>query len=300
MPDWLQIGSVVPTRKFGGWLTILVLGMLVLVACGESDDPPPTELVIIPGNTTEVGESPELEQTIIAMQATNTALQSTLIAIQSDGTTTDANQTPPAATVENTPENVEAATTEPSSEVPTDTPIPTETLPPSAFPTARIELISAVEQVFERGRMLWFRENRRIWVLVGDEVDPTSGEWLCFEDTYLDDEIEFDPAFNPAEDTTTESVFPDGVVQQPIRGFGKLWRQNNELRERIGWALASEVEHSARRDYIAGGTLDSNDEYVPGPGEWRIHSFYGGTLILLEDELGSDCPTGTWRLRQSN
>jgi hypothetical protein len=299
MLDWLQLKSILPTRKLGAWVTVLVIGVLLLAACGESDDPPPTELVIIPGNTAVVGDNPELEQTIIAMQATNFALQSTLIAIQSGETSTE-NQTPVDATVEATLENAEVGPTELLPEDLTITPMPTETLPPSAFPTPRAEVITVVEQVFEQGRMLWFRESRRVWVLVGDDVDPERGEWLCFEDTYLDSEIEFDPEFNPTEGTTTVSAFPDAVVQQPIRGFGKLWRGNDELREQVGWALASEVEHSARRDYLAGGTLDSNDEYVPGPGEWRIHSFYGGTLILLEDELGSDCPSGTWRLRQTS
>jgi hypothetical protein len=283
MLDWLQTKSVV--------LAVLMVSVLVLTACGESDDPPPTELVIIPGNTAVVGDRPELEETIVAMQATNFALQSTLIAIQSGNTTVE-------VTAGSTSENVEVATNASVSGGATPTPAPTETLPPSAFPTPRVEIITVVEQVFEKGRMLWFRESRRVWVLVGDNVDPDRGEWLCYEDTYLDSEIEFDPEFNPAEGTTTLSTFPDAVVQQPIRGFGKLWRENDDLRDRVDWALASEVEHSARRDYIAGGTLDDNDEYVAGPGEWRIQSFYGGTFVLLEDEAGSSCPSGTWRLRQ--
>lgn len=296
MLEWLRNKSVLPVKQC---FAVVVVGVLLLTACGGSDDPPPTQLVIVPGNTAAVSsENPALEETIVAMQATNAALQTTLIAIQSGDITQ--NETPAVTTPESTTDNAEVATVAPTAQGTASTPMPTETLPPSAFPTPRVEIITIVEQVFENGRMFWFRDNRRVWVIVGDDVDPERGEWLCYEDTYTDDEIEFVPEFNPEAGTTTTSAFPDAVVQQPIRGFGKLWRENDDLRERLGWALASEVEHSARRDYIAGGTLDDNDEYVPGPGEWRIHSFYGGTLVLLEDELGSNCQSGNWRLRQSN
>lgn len=37
-------------------------------------------------------------------------------------------------------------------------------------------------------------------------------------------EAEFDPAFSP----------PDGR-QQPMRGFGKVWREHTDLRDAIGW-----------------------------------------------------------------
>jgi hypothetical protein len=51
-----------------------------------------------------------------------------------------------------------------------------------------------------------------------------------FEDTWTDAEPESDPSI----------ASPEGLVQ-PVRGFGKLWRSNSEVRDRLGWALDSEV-----------------------------------------------------------
>jgi hypothetical protein len=221
-----------------------------------------------------------IEATSAALEATNVALEATLMRIEAP---TDADVPLVVAT-----STLEASTT---------IPMPTETIPPSAFPTPRIELVSVVEQVFEGGRMFWFRETQTIWVLVGDEIDPEQGEWLCFTDTFVEGDVESLPTFEPNR-TTTESSFANALVQQPIRGFGKIWRDNQDIREKLGFALASEIEHSGRRQYIAGGVLDASNQYIPAPGEWRTHSFYGETLILFEDELNSECPSGRWRLRR--
>lgn len=177
----------------------------------------------------------------------------------------------------------------------TNIPMPTDTPLPGLFPTPRIDQTIVVEQVFEGGRMFWFRENHTIWVALGDGTDPTSGEWYCFEDTFEEGDVEQLPTFDPSPNTTSESTFFDSTVRQPIRGFGKVWRENEEVREQIGWALTSEREYSARREYVAGGRVQ-DEIYVPGPGEWRLFSFFGGTFIFFEDELESECPAGSWRV----
>jgi hypothetical protein len=50
-----------------------------------------------------------------------------------------------------------------------------------------------------------------------------------FEDTWTDAEPESDPAIVP----------PAGLLQ-PIRGFGKVWRNNAGVRDGLGWALSPE------------------------------------------------------------
>ncbi|NDJ85868.1 MAG: hypothetical protein GYB66_08285 [Chloroflexi bacterium] len=281
------------------WVVIIVAGF-VLGACSEDDTPPPTEVLIVPGQTatpTLVGSEDSsgddtapvaLQRTLEALEATNTALEATLAYYDELGRQ-EAAETPESASAQS--ETPPPATTQP---------LPTATLRPSNFPTPRVESTMIAEQIFEGGRMIWLRENRQVWVLVGDSVDPQRGDWYCFEDTFVEGGVEFLPTLEPPAAATTDSDWVEPRIQQPIRGFGKIWRDNEDLRAKLGWALASEIEHSARREYIAGGIVNQDDVYVPAPGEWRISSFYGETLIMNESELGSDCPSGTWRLNRPN
>jgi hypothetical protein len=268
-------------------LVLMTLAVLALAGCGDSDEVPPTEIVVItntPGSAPVGDNATELEATISSLSQTMINQQATIDALnaQLEGDNPDV-----------TPDATESVRM-------TQTVAPTPTDLPSIFPTPRIEQAIVVEQVFEGGRMFWFRDWRRVWVAVGDEIDPISGEWLCFADTFEEGDIESVEELNPPEDYVTESDFANAQPQQPIRGFGKIWREDDDLREALGWALTSETEHSTRREYIAGGALDENEEYVPGPGEWRVNSFYNEVYTFLEDELGQTCPTGRWRSRSAN
>lgn len=266
-------------RYFRFVILVLLWG---LAACTQKDDPAPTQLRIVTPIPTDA-QVVALESTITALQATNQALIVDIGTLRAIEASRNADES-------KTPEPTISPTA-------TLTLLPSPTILPSNFPTPRIELVTTVEQLFEGGRMIWFRETRTIWVLVGDKVDPEMGDWLCFEDTFVEGDTESLPTYEPPPNTTTQSTRLDVRVQQPIRGFGRIWRENPEVQTQLGWALTPEIEHSARREYLAGGRL-VNDEYESGPGEWRIGSFYHETLLLFEDEVGSACPSGTWRLRR--
>ncbi|MBC7223911.1 MAG: exo-alpha-sialidase, partial [Anaerolineae bacterium] len=82
----------------------------------------------------------------------------------------------------------------------------------------------AAWQPFERGAMLWLEQTREIWVLEDD------GHWERFADTWMEDQPESDPNLVP----------PPGLLQ-PIRGFGKVWRELlGGPAAAVGWALAPE------------------------------------------------------------
>ena len=272
----------------------LLLVALGMVACNGDDDVPPTEVRVITSTpNTDIGGENQIQATVDAMADNQSNLQATIDAqateindLSSNDATTFAEKTEVAAIPTNTP-------------TPELSPTPTQTeIPPGVFPTPLIEQAVVVEQVFENGRMFWFRDRRYVWVAVGDEVDPTSGDWFCFEDTFVEGDVESLPELEPSEDMTTESIFDNANPQQPIRGFGKIWREQDELREQLGWALAPEIEINTRRDYLAGGVVNEDNEYEPASGEWRIFSFYNqSTFTFLEDEIGMSCPTGTWRSR---
>ncbi|MCP4414971.1 MAG: hypothetical protein GY805_00005 [Chloroflexi bacterium] len=90
-------------------------------------------------------------------------------------------------------------------------------------------LISAsAEQQFEQGFMVWAAEEDRIYVLFADELYTTA--WSAFEDTWQEGDPEDDP-----------SIVPPSGLYQPQRGFGLVWREQPNVRERLGWALAPEA-----------------------------------------------------------
>jgi len=86
----------------------------------------------------------------------------------------------------------------------------------------------AAEQVFEGGRMIWFQADNVIYVF-DDDRGRDGPPMQQFVDTWTPDEPESDP-----------SIIPPQGLYQPIRGFGKVWRNEPGVREQLGWVLAPE------------------------------------------------------------
>ena len=151
---------------------------------------------------------------------------------------------------------------------PTNTPTVTPT--PDPFPTPVKGKIYIAEQRFEGGWMFWLQPNGQIWLLSADEAG--NNIWSVYNDTFVEGEVEFDPQIVPPENRF-----------QPVRGFGKLWRENLEVRQALGWALEPEIGHSARYEYRQGGHLDDQNVYLPGPGYHLLRSASGESFRFDED-----------------
>lgn len=137
---------------------------------------------------------------------------------------------------------------------------------PEGCPTSEAEPSFQVQQRFERGFMIWNETRQEIFVFFTDETEP---QWLRAADEYTDGLPERD-----------DSLIPPPSMQQPIRGFGYLWRNNPELRNRIGWAIEGEVGYE--------GMLQAS---LLGDGTERIYMrALGGDIVELLPE-GS-----AWRL----
>ena len=194
-----------------------------------------------------------------------------------------------------TPDSADEPTDEASSNSQTDeeatdepTEEPTETLEPSITPTATITptpdpfptpvegQIYVAEQRFEDGWLFWLQPVGQIWVLTINE--DNEGIWSVYEDTFVEGEPEIDPEIVPPEE-----------LYQPERGFGKLWRENPEVREAIGWALEPELGHTTQYEYHAGGSVSDDNEYEPGPGYHLVVSLFGDTFRFNEGSF-------TWQL----
>ncbi|MDI3339927.1 MAG: hypothetical protein QJR03_05275 [Sphaerobacter sp.] len=91
-------------------------------------------------------------------------------------------------------------------------------------------------QRFERGTMIWvdvadvYNPARSVLVLYDD------GTFARYQDTWDEGQAVDDPTHTP----------PAGRYQ-PVRGFGKVWRDVPGVRERLGWAVAP--EHSSPGAY---------------------------------------------------
>jgi hypothetical protein len=115
--------------------------------------------------------------------------------------------------------------------------------------------MGAAVQPFEHGSMIWRGDTGEIYVLYDDHT------WEVHEDEFQEGEPESDPALDA----------PRGL-HQPIRGFGKLWRSHDEMREKLGWASGKEQGFQGYVHPFEHGLLLSSGT---------------GILVLAEDAAGT-------------
>jgi len=103
---------------------------------------------------------------------------------------------------------------------------------PNACPVYEASLTWAAEQSFENGFVIWLEEIQ----ISSSEAQQgvmlvfyADGSYAQYQDTWEEGDPESDPTIVP----------PAGLLQ-PIRGFGKLWRENTSVRDGLGWATAPE------------------------------------------------------------
>lgn len=171
---------------------------------------------------------------------------------------------------------VSASTTPAATAGATMTPTLSVTATPDVFPTAVVGQIYIAEQEFQNGRMYWLQPIDQIWVATID--DEGKQVWLAFENTFEDGQPEMNPTLTP----------PANLLQ-PIRGFGKLWRENANVQALVGWSKATEIGYVTRYEYRAGGTVNAQNEYVPGKGR-HVITLLDGRMMEFDEE------DNTWRL----
>jgi hypothetical protein len=97
---------------------------------------------------------------------------------------------------------------------------------PDICPAGPAIISGGAEEHIERGTMVWIGVEGRIYVLFGDEQHP---RWSAYSDEWDEGE--------PAVDL---DIGPPPGLQQPVRGFGLVWREESSVRERLGWAVDQE------------------------------------------------------------
>ncbi|NDJ75447.1 MAG: hypothetical protein GYB65_04235 [Chloroflexi bacterium] len=131
-------------------------------------------------------------------------------------------------------------------------------------PEADAQTVQAAFQDFERGYMVWRADTGEIFVLY-DYGDEGFGQVNYFRDTWAGEEL-------PPVDET-----PPEYLDQPVRGFGKVWLENEYVREGLGWAVGAEMPYTMT--YQASSDLTYRRWYMTFPSgrifyvvsdEWRL------------------------------
>jgi hypothetical protein len=123
--------------------------------------------------------------------------------------------------------------------------------------------VSSASQNFEHGGMFWLQGPPSvIYALLG------SGRFQRYDDTY-----------NATTDPFSGGETPPNGLREPVRGFGKVWRSNPEVRGGLGWATTDETGNTATILLFDRGQM----VHLPQRGEIIIMSFDPGNV------------TGNWR-----
>jgi hypothetical protein len=124
----------------------------------------------------------------------------------------------------------------------------------------------AAQQPFENGFMIWLEASRTIYVF----YYPQGNSYATYE-IYIDNFEEGDPESDPA-------IVPPPDRYQPIRGFGLLWRQDQSVRERLGWATAAEAAFQTWTQGYTGAGLHSYFTLVEGDDDTIYHLTATGSV----------------------
>jgi LysM repeat protein len=130
-----------------------------------------------------------------------------------------------------------------------------------ACPAGPVETITVAYQPFEHGFMIWRPDlaSQTIWIYLEDSpgghvfIDEWDGETITFDE---------DP--------------PDGLVQ-PVRGFGKVWVENEWVRQSLGWGTADEVGYEMELQQ----TQTAYNAY------YHFHSLPDGRLVKAGQFMGT-------------
>jgi hypothetical protein len=121
-------------------------------------------------------------------------------------------------------------------------------------------------QRFQYGYMVWTEPDDNIYVL---HITSGSPMWLQTPDPFVPGSPERDFAW--AEPQPAQSV-------QPRMGFGEVWRGNDDLRQRIGWAIQEwEFVYEGTVQVAVDGTIYLTDpngsvfELLPDGEIWNLY-----------------------------
>lgn len=91
-------------------------------------------------------------------------------------------------------------------------------------PLGPASVTDAAFEPFERGRMIWRKDALSHYVIADD------GGWRSYADVWIEGLPDF----------SCPAIAPSASPPTPLRGFGQIWCQNDDVRQRLGNALDRE------------------------------------------------------------
>ncbi len=127
--------------------------------------------------------------------------------------------------------------------------------------------VSSAYQTFQNGVMIWISS-------LGTQ--PQAAIYALYNNgTYQ----RFNDTFTEGIDPDSSGAQPPPGLQEPVRGFGKVWRENPAVRETLGWATSGESGGTARVLMFERGEMlsvaQANQTYIMisgAPGTWTARS----------------------------
>ena len=172
-----------------------------------------------------------------------------------------------------TPTRVASATSPTSTASPSPSPCPptpawyVTPLPPVCPATAPL-ISQAAAQRFERGQMLWIAALDQYVVLFDGSAAATRFM------TYLPGPLDLKPG--ASADNRVPATPPSGL-EQPVSGFGLIWRGevvgSESVRAALGWATQAEFAYSTNHQCQASTTVEWSC-YRRGPGGHILRLYY--------------------------
>ncbi|MBE0670577.1 MAG: hypothetical protein IH588_08320 [Anaerolineales bacterium] len=136
------------------------------------------------------------------------------------------------------------------------------------------KLLEAVGQDFEGGRAYRYApdpsypadQRGTVYIIYNN------GEWVTYPDNW--------DSSQPSSDTNL--VAPNGRYQ-PVDSIGKVWRENADVRNRLGWAYESQSQFSGRfQSYLVQQGIPSGDTHF----FFIDHGQWGMVLLLNSVDMG--------------
>lgn len=141
---------------------------------------------------------------------------------------------------------------------------------PAKCPLDEPTISAAAEQPFENGVMIWLEATNSVYIFYRDQ------RWQRFDDEWSEDQPQSDPTIIP----------PEGLYQ-PIRGFGKVWREHASVRDELGWAMGPELAFESKIQF---------QEVEEGDDEVTFLLTFNGQVFAL---FGRDESGGNWVIAAS-
>lgn len=134
--------------------------------------------------------------------------------------------------------------------------------------------LEAIGQDFEGGRVLRYAadpsytadQRGTIYIIYND------GEWLTYPD-----------AWDASQPSSDPGIIPPADRYQPTDGIGKVWRENVDVRHRLGWAYEPAAQFTGRMQvYLAQANAPSGDTHY----FFIDHGKWGLALLLNAVDMG--------------